>query len=139
MLLLNLTTPLKNKLLYSLLVTSALVVGCSDGDDNNNSTISNTELFQQVLATVGGKDALTQAATISYQSSGESFEFQENPEPVGGKVNDARYSLVYSLDGVRSRQQWQLDAEYAYEAHPDFVETIDQIRERVGPSQLIET
>ena len=85
----------------------------------------NASLFNRVNKALGGKSAINQVSAISYESSGVAFEFQEDPEPVNGKVADFSYDLLMLTDGSKSRQAWSIQTDYAYESDFSFVEKID--------------
>lgn len=78
-----------------------------------------------MIKELGGEKDLDEIASIRYNSVGVAYEFQEDPEPVNGKVADYSHSLTYTLDGEKSLQSWSVQTEYAYESDFDFVETID--------------
>lgn len=112
-----------NKLFLLSILVISLIIACNDDDDNilqNNDT-----LFTEMQDALGGADNIANATTISYQSTGVALEFQEDPEPIDGKVADYTYNLLYNLDGTQSKQEWEVDAEYAYATEFEFVETID--------------
>ena len=113
---------------YLLTVTFGLLAGCNDGSDSNNSsqivvppTVSALELM---LETLGGEDTLNNLLQIQYKAEGQSFEFQEQPEPVEELVNSFDYSLQATLDGVSLRKQWHIDFDYAFDMTYDFTEVI---------------
>jgi hypothetical protein len=107
-----------------ILLTFFLIAGCED-DDGVVVEQNNSVLFSEMLDVLGGEQAVSNAKTLQVQVVGEAFEFQENPEPVEGKVADYTYALLYNLDGTQARQSWDIDAEYAYATQFAFVETID--------------
>ena len=112
-----------NKLFLLSVLVISLFIACNNDDDNilqNNDT-----LFTEMQDALGGADNIANATAISYQSTGVALEFQEDPEPVDGKVADYTFNLLYNLDGTQSKQAWDVDAEYAYATHFEFVETID--------------
>ena len=102
------------------------VIACQDDDEM--IVEDNTTLFKEMQEALGGADNIANATAIQYQATGVALEFQEDPEPVNGKVADYSYTLLYTLDGTQSKQEWDVDAEYAYATHFEFVETIDGIR-----------
>jgi len=85
----------------------------------------NPTLFSEMQEVMGGENNIANASTLKYQSTGVASEFQEDPEPIDGKVADYTCSILYNLNGTQSKQEWDVDAEYAYATHFDFVETID--------------
>lgn len=115
---------------YRLLFLSMIVVfsifACKDDDPTSEQ--NNETLFNEMQEALGGADNLANAATIKYQATGTAFEFQEDPQPVDGKVADYTHTLLYNLDGTQSRQEWDVDAEYAFATEFEFVETIDGTR-----------
>ncbi len=111
-----------NKLLLVALLAVFTITACKDDEQPAQD---NTLLFSEMQDALGGKTNIDNANTIQYNSTGIAFEFQEDPEPVDGKVADFTYSLLYNLDGTQSKQDWQVEAEYAYFTNFDFVETID--------------
>lgn len=101
---------------------------------------TNNELFDEVLEALGGESAVQSMTYISYDVTGVAFEFQENPEPVNGKVADYTQTVLYNLDGTQSKQDWHVDAEYAYETVFSFSETIDHTNGKsVGPTGMAST
>lgn len=99
------------------------IIACKDDDEmvvQNNPT-----LFSEMQEVLGGESTIANATAIKYNSTGVAFEFQEDPEPIGGKVADYTSSLLYNLDGTQSKQAWDVDADYAYFTQFAFVETID--------------
>jgi len=114
---------IKLKYGYLLLFTfSMLIVSCGDDDLEIQN---NTSLYEEMIRTLSGSGNLDGASTVSLQSTGIAYEFQEDPEPVNGKVADFSYSLLYNLDGTQSKQEWSIQTEYAYESDFSFVEKID--------------
>ena len=111
-----------NKLLLIAILAVVTVNACKDDD---TQVPDNQALFSEMQEALGGKNNIANATTIQYESTGIAYEFQEDPEPVNGKVADFTYSLLYNLDGTQSKQAWQVEAEYAYFTDFDFVETID--------------
>jgi len=111
-----------NKLFLVAILAIFTIAACKDDDAE---VADNQTLFSEMQDALGGKTNLANATTIQYESMGIAFEFQEDPEPVNGKVADFTYSLLYNLDGTQSKQAWQVEAEYAYSTDFDFVETID--------------
>jgi len=112
--------------LYALCIMAA-VSSCKKDDDEmmSNPSPENQTLFNEMQMAMGGEELISDALSITYESNGEAFEFQEDPEPINGKVADYTYSLLYNLDGSQSRQDWTVDAEYAYSVNFAFIETID--------------
>ncbi len=96
----------------------------NDGDDKN----ANNTLFKEVETALGGANNIANAVMISYKSTGEAFEFQEDPEPINGKVADFNYTLIYNLNGTQSKQNWNINADYAFATDFSFVETIDHTK-----------
>ncbi|APD07264.1 hypothetical protein UJ101_01753 [Flavobacteriaceae bacterium UJ101] len=115
----------KFKTLSIVTIAAITSFSCNDDDDNTVNIVDNSELFQEVQTTIGGSTLLNSASFLSYESVGIAYEFQENPEPIGGKVADFDYSLLYNLDGSQSRQAWDVNADYAYATDFSFTETID--------------
>lgn len=113
-----------NKLLLFALLAIFSLSSCGDDDEEMN-TQDNTTLFGEMQAALGGADNIANASFIKYQVVGLASEFQEDPEPINGKVADYTYSLLYNLDGSQSKQAWDVDAEYAYFTQFAFTETID--------------
>ena len=99
------------------------VIACKNDDET--VVQDNATLFSEMQEALGGADNITNATAIQYQVTGVAFESQEEPEPINGKVADYTYSLLYNLDGTQSKQAWDVDAEYAYATHFEFIETID--------------
>ena len=97
------------------------MVACQE----NETMPTNNELFEEMVNALGGQAALQSANHIRYNSTGVAFEFQEDPEPVNGKVADYTFTLLYNLDGTQSQQAWHVEAEYAYATTFTFTETID--------------
>lgn len=112
-----------NKICFLAIVVACAIFACND--DQEPIVQDNTILFREMQEALGGVDNIANATAIQYQSTGTAFEFQEDPEPVNGKVSDFTYSLLYNLDGTQSKQEWDVDAEYAYATHFEFVKTID--------------
>lgn len=112
-----------NKIFFLAIIVACTIFACND--DEEAILQDNTTLFNEMQNALGGADNLTNATAIQYQSTGVAFEFQEDPEPVNGKVSDFTYSLLYNLNGAQSKQEWDVDAEYAYATEFEFVETID--------------
>jgi len=119
-----------NKLFFLVALSLLTIISC--GDDDTITPVTppmvvedNPTLFDEMQAALGGADNIAAAAAISYESTGLALEFQEDPEPIDGKVADYTYSLLYNLDGTQSKQSWEVDAEYAYFTEYAFVETID--------------
>ncbi len=110
---------------YLLLLLTVFALFSCDNDDDNLSPQKNSTLFTEMLKAMGGESAMNDATTISYNAEGISYEFQEDPEPVNGKVADFNYVLDYNLDGTQSKQKWSIHTEYAYESDLAFVEIID--------------
>lgn len=108
-----------------LMVLSLVVLLASCKKNDTPANPDNTLLVQEMIEAMGGTDQLKNAASISYQSVGQAFEFQEDPEPVNGKVADFTYTLEYALAGNQSKQSWNVKTEYAYESDFSFVETIE--------------
>ena len=102
--------------------------GCDDDDAPLVRVDTNATLLAEMQAALGGADAIAAASTLSYTATGTAFEPQEDPEPVAGKVSDYTYDLVYDLSGARSRQAWEVDADYPYLTEYAFTETIDGTR-----------
>ena len=115
---------MKTNNFLAILILAITLFACND-DDQVNTSVNNEALFKQAIAIIGGDDLINQSTTISYQSKGISYEFQEDPEPVAGKVADFSYNLIYNLNGSQSKQSWSIQTEYAYESDLNFVETID--------------
>ena len=87
--------------------------------------LDNPTLFSEMQTALGGEANINNASVLKYLSTGVASEFQEDPEPINGKVADYTYSLLYNLDGTQSKQAWDVDAEYAYFTQFAFEETID--------------
>ena len=98
-------------------------VGCSPEDIEKD----NKKLFKKMVKELGKEGPISNISSISYSSTGLASEFQEDPEPVGGKVADFSYDLIYTLDGLNSKQSWSIQTDYAYESDFSFVETMDGI------------
>ncbi len=98
---------------------------CGDDDDAVVVVEDNPTLFAEMQKALGGSDNIANASFLKYQSTGIAYEFQEDPEPIDGKVADFNYALIYNLDGTQSKQDWVVDAEYAYATYFEFEETID--------------
>jgi glyoxylase-like metal-dependent hydrolase (beta-lactamase superfamily II) len=112
-----------NKLFLLAMTVVFTIIACKDDDEmvvQNNPT-----LFSEMQEVLGGESTIANATAIKYNSTGVAFEFQEDPEPIGGKVADYTSSLLYNLDGTQSKQAWDVDADYAYFTQFAFVETID--------------
>lgn len=122
-----------NKLFLLTLLAILSFVSCKDDDEmilQDNQT-----LFKEMTEVLEGTGNIESASMISYQSSGVAYEFQEDPEPVNGKVADFSYNLIYNLNGTQSKQDWSIQTEYAYESDFSFVETIDGINgDSEGPT-----
>ena len=110
----------------TILTLVMLLAGCKKDDPTTDP--NNELLVKEMVEALGGTSNLAAAAAISYQSAGQAFEFQENPEPVNGKVADFTYTLEYALAGNQSKQSWNVKTEYAYESDFSFVETIEGTR-----------
>ncbi len=111
-----------NKYLVLAVFAAFSFASCGDDEMDNND---NTALFSEMQEALGGASNIANATAIKYQSTGIASEFQEDPEPINGKVADYTNSLLYNLDGTQSKQAWDVDAEYAYFTQFAFVETID--------------
>ena len=111
-----------NKYLVLAAFAAFSFASCGDDEMDNND---NTALFSEMQEALGGASNIANATAIKYQSTGIASEFQEDPEPINGKVADYTNSLLYNLDGTQSKQAWDVDAEYAYFTQFAFVETID--------------
>lgn len=107
------------------LAFSALLLASCNNDDDVSAEVDNQTIFKNVITAIGGADSITNAVSINYTSVGIAYEFQEDPEPVGGKVADFNYALIYNLEGTQSKQDWTINAQYAYATDFSFVETID--------------
>ena len=123
-----------NNLFFLSILALFTIASCGEDDDITPvvtppvpPTIveDNPTLFGEIQAALGGADNIANATTINYQATGLATEFQEDPEPINGKVADYTYSLLYNLDGTQSKQSWEVDAEYAYFTEFAFVERID--------------
>ena len=114
------------KIILIAIIVIASIAGCNK-DEENNIVVpeNNVTLFNEMQEALGGVNNITNATTIRYESTGVASEFQEDPEPVSGKVADFSYSLIYNLDGTQSKQDWIVEANYAYSTYYEFVETID--------------
>ncbi|WP_010177681.1 MBL fold metallo-hydrolase [Aquimarina agarilytica] len=115
------------KILWLSIIATLAIVSCKK-DDETTASNDNKALFAKVEEALGGKANLSSALTITYKSTGEAFEFQEDPEPVNGKVADFDYSLIYNLNGTQSKQSWNVNADYAFATDFSFVETIDHTK-----------
>jgi len=115
-----------NKTRLFILFVVFSTIGCKDDDEMVFQ--DNPTLFSEMQQALGGADNIANATAITYQAIGVALEPQEDPEPVNGKVADYTYNLTYNLDGTQSKQEWDVDAEYAYATHFEFVETIDGTR-----------
>ncbi len=100
------------------------VTSCSN-DDDGMVVEDNQTLFSEIQEKLGGASNIANAIAIKYESIGVASEFQEDPEPINGDVSDFTYSLLYNLNGTQSKQEWNVDANYAYFVNFEFVETID--------------
>jgi len=112
-----------NKLFLLAMTVVFTIIACKDDDEmvvQNNPT-----LFSEMQEVLGGESTIANATAIKYNSTGVAFEFQEDPEPIGGKVADYTSSILYNVDGTQSKQAWDVDADYAYFTQFAFVETID--------------
>jgi len=117
-----------NQFKYIAFISSTLVIlfSLSSCEDETQAiSEDNLTLFSEMQEALGGVDNITNATAIQYQVTGIAFEPQEDPEPINGKVADYTYSLLYNLDGTQSKQEWDVDAEYAYATEFEFIETID--------------
>lgn len=112
-----------NKLSFFAILAMFSIMSC--GDDDEMVVLDNQTLFTEMLTALGGESNIDNATSITYQSTGIAFEFQEDPEPVDEKVADFSYNLTYILDGTQSKQDWHIQTEYAYESDFSFVETIE--------------
>ena len=115
-----------NQLIFLSIIAIFSIMGCKDDDET--IVEDNTTLFSEMQEALGGTNSITNATAIRYQSTGVASEFQEDPEPINGDVANFNYSLIYNLDGTQSKQDWTVDANYAYYVNFNFVETIDQTR-----------
>ncbi len=113
-----------NKITFFILLFIFSIIGCND-DDDGTSTQDNTKLFKEMQEKLGGAKNIAAATLIQYESTGMAFEFQEDPEPINGKVADFNYTLLYNLDGTQSKQEWDVNAKYPYLTQFAFTETID--------------
>jgi len=116
-----------NKLLVIAVIATCTIVSCGE-DDDQTTLQDNATLFSEMQEVLGGAANILDATVISYQSTGVASEFQEDPEPINGDVANFTYSLIYNLDGTQSKQDWTVDANYAYYVNFNFVETIDNTR-----------
>jgi len=122
-----------NKLFLLAILTLFFISSCGEDDEVDEMmpveppTIveDNPTLFGEMQVALGGADNIATANTIRYQATGLATEFQEDPEPIDGKVADYSYSLLYNLNGTQSNQVWEVEAEYAYFTDFAFEETID--------------
>ncbi len=112
-----------NTFLLFVITAMLTIISCKKDDDATDNERQTS--FKNVQNALGGASNIENALSISYKSTGEAFEFQEDPEPVNGKVADFNYSLVYNLDGTQSKQNWNVNADYAFATDFSFVETID--------------
>ncbi|MCG8329203.1 MAG: MBL fold metallo-hydrolase [Chitinophagales bacterium] len=112
-----------NKLITLAVFASFIFASCED--DGKIEVQDNTTLFGEMQEALGGAENIANATTIRYESTGTAIEFQEDPEPINGKVADYTTSLLYSLSGAQSKQSWNVDSEYAYATEFSFVEKID--------------
>jgi len=101
------------------------IVTWSCDDTNTPVNELNKTLFSEMQEALGGASNIANATAIKYEATGIAMEFQEDPEPIDGKVADYTYSLLYNLDGTQSKQAWNVDADYAYFTKFTFEETID--------------
>ena len=109
----------------SLAFIAIILINSCKKDDNEVAVVDNKTVFNELKEVLGGDEKIANVTYIKYNSTGEALEFQEDPEPVNGKVADFTYSLLYNLDGTQSKQQWDVKAEYAYSTDFAFTETID--------------
>ena len=112
-----------NTFLLFVITVMLTIISCKKDDDTTDNERQTS--FKNVQNALGGASNIENALSISYKSTGEAFEFQEDPEPVNGKVADFNYTLVYNLDGTQSKQSWNVNADYAFATDFSFVETID--------------
>ncbi|WP_281560620.1 MBL fold metallo-hydrolase [Thalassomonas sp. RHCl1] len=108
-------------------VCTSLLAGC-DGSDNNNTTNGVTDTttpYESMLTALGGEQAITSAAQLSFNVAGTAYEFQEQPEPVANLMARFSYDVVAALDGSQLRQEWQIDAVGVIEVEMSFTEVID--------------
>lgn len=110
------------------IIVMAVLAACNKDEDLVVVPSNNETLLKEMQEALGGADNIANATYITLQSVGVAYEFQEDPEPVNGKVADFSYSLIYNLDGTQSKQEWSVDAEYAYAVEFDFIETIDHTK-----------
>ncbi|MTI32750.1 MBL fold metallo-hydrolase [Xanthovirga aplysinae] len=116
---------MNGKLTHSYFLLFLLIFSaCTDDEDPVNS--DETLLYEEMINAIGGSTAIENSGTISYQAVGEAFEFQEDPEPINGKVADFSYNLIYDLNGKQSKQEWSIQTDYAFETDLNFVETINE-------------
>lgn len=115
-----------NKLILLAVIALFSMTSCDNDDDMVIK--DNPTLFSEMQEALGGADNIANAAFLKYQSTGVASEFQEDPEPINGKVADYTYSLTYNLDGSQSKQEWDVDAVYAFFTQFAFIETIDGTR-----------
>ena len=109
-----------NKLLLLIVLVLFTISSCDDDEEVTDMmpvespTVieDNPTLFGEMQEALGGAENIANATLISYQATGLATEFQEDPEPIDGKVADYTYSLLYNLNGTQSKQSWEVDAEY---------------------------
>lgn len=106
-----------NRLVIALFFGGILLQSCNDDDD----PIVEEKLFFDALGDINSIESIQ---SISWESTGQAFEFQQDGELVQDFVADFSYKLRASSDIASWEQAWNIDADYFFESSLEFTETV---------------